>query len=168
MNSNARIVAACLTVLPVIAVAQAAEKHSMTYRKTEVQTVSRSTFEVGDVPNHNIVQEVSRHVSKFSDTRFNPTDEWVQSLTDEVDGTGTHRGQFIQFHPGGDRTYGSFEGRHATTTKTDGSWAVKWEGTYKYLGGSGRYRGIRGEGTYTGHSTPAEPFVEEGRETVEY
>ena len=170
MNPERRTAMACLALFAGIAMSptQAAEKHAMTYTKTHVQTASKSTFEVGDVPNHNIVLEVSRHVSKFSDPRFSPTEEWVHSLTDEVDGSGTHRGQFIQHHEGGDRTYGTFEGRHSTVTKPDGSWAVNWEGTYKYLGGSGRHRDIRGAGTYSGRSTPAEPFFEQGKETVEY
>lgn len=161
---------ACFALLAGMAMplSRAAEKHTMTYTKTHVQTASKSTFEVGDVPNHNIVLEVARHVSKFSDASFAPTEEWVHSLTDETDGTGTHRGHFYQQHPGGERTYGTFEGRHSTVTKPDGSWAVNWEGTYKYLGGSGRYRDIRGAGTYSGRSTPAEPFFEQGKETVEY
>lgn len=171
MNITVRI--ATVTCLALVlgttnATLQAAEKHTITYTKTDVRTVSKSSFEVGDVPNHVIVDEVSRHLPRFSDARFSPTEEWIQSLTDETDGSGTHRGHFIQYHPGGDRTYGTFEGRHATTTKPDGAWSMKWEGTYRYLGGSGRYQGIRGAGTYSGRSTPNEPFFEEGKETVEY
>ncbi len=156
----------CLALLN--GVALAGELHTMTYVKTDSRTVSRSAFDVGDVPNHSIVQEVQRHLARFSDARFTPKEEWVHSLTDETDGTGTHRGHFLQIHEGGDRSYGTFEGTHVTTNRPDGSWSVKWEGTYRYLGGSGRYLGIRGEGSYTGRSTPTVPFYEEGRETVEY
>lgn len=160
----------CLISLLALAAAPAlaGERHTLTYVKTEALTVSRSSFEIGDVPNHTLVQEVQHHRSTFSDPQFTPKDEWVHSLTEETDGTGTHRGHFLQIHEGGDRTYGSFEGHHVTINRPDGSWAVKWEGTYRYLGGSGRYRGIRGEGTYTGRSTPNEPFHEEGKETIEY
>jgi hypothetical protein len=148
--------------------AHAGEKKEITYVKTYSQSFSKSTFTIGDVPNHEITQEVMRHVSKFSDPDFGPEEEWIHSQSDQIDGTGTHRGYYIQTHKGGEQTYGTFEGTHKTVAKEDGSWATTWEGKYRYVGGTGKYKNIKGTGTYKGRASPKEPIYEEGRETIEY
>jgi len=147
---------------------QAAEKKELSYVKTYSKSISKSSFSIDDVPNHEVVQEVLLQQSKFSSPDFKPTEEWIHIQTDQTDGTGTHKGYYIMFHQGGEQTYGTFDGRHKTVTKDDGSWASTWEGTYRYVGGTGKYKNIKGSGTYKGRASPKEPFYEEGRETIEY
>lgn len=147
---------------------QAAEKKEITYIKTESRSVSKSAFAIADVPNHEIVQEILLQNSKFSSADFQPTEEWIHIQTDQTDATGSHRGYYIELHKGGEQTYGSFDGRHKTVVKDDGSWASTWEGTYRYVGGTGKYKNIKGGGTYKGRASPKEPFYEEGRQTIEY
>jgi len=145
-----------------------AEEKDLSYVKTYSKSISKSTFSIDDVPNHEVVQEILLQQSKFSGSDFKPIEEWIHIQTDQTDGTGTHKGYYIMFHQGGEQTYGTFDGRHKTVTKADGSWESTWEGTYRYVGGTGKYKNIKGAGTYNGRASPKEPFYEEGRETIEY
>lgn len=147
---------------------QAAEKKELTYVKTEARTLSKSTMAISAAPNHEVVQEIQLHNARFSDPEFQPIEEVIYIHTDQTDGNGSHKGYYIMRHKSGEQTYGAFEGAHKTVVKDDGSWASSWQGTYRYLGGSGRYKNIKGQGTYKGRASPNEPFYEEGRETIEY
>jgi hypothetical protein len=153
-----------LSVVP----AQAGQKKEMTYVKTYSKSTSKSSFAIDDVPNHEVVQEVVLQKSKFSSKDFDPVEEWIHIQTDQIDGSGSHKGYYIEIHPGGEQTYGTFEGTHKTVVKDDGSWTSTWQGTYRYVGGTGKYKQIKGGGTYTGRASPQEPFYEEGRQTIEY
>lgn len=146
----------------------AAQKLELTYVKTYSKSISKSSFAIDDMPNHEVVQEILLQRSKFSNPTFQPAEEWIHIQTDQADGTGSHKGYYVLVHEGGEQAYGTFEGKHKTVTKDDGSWASTWEGTYRYVGGSGKYKNIKGSGTYKGRASPKEPFYEEGRETIEY
>ena len=37
--------------------------------------------------------------------------------------------------------------------KEDGSWEATWEGTWKATGGTGKFKNIKGGGTYRGKAT---------------
>jgi hypothetical protein len=153
-----------LSVLPV----HAGQKKEMSYVKTYSKSTSKSSFAIDDVPNHEVVQEVVLQKSKFSSPDFDPIEEWIHIQTDQIDGSGSHKGYYIEIHPGGEQTYGTFDGTHKTVVKENGSWASTWQGTYRYVGGTGKYKNIQGGGTYKGRASPQEPFYEEGRQTVEY
>jgi len=71
-----------------------------------------------------------------------------------VAGTGTNRGYFRGLHKNGDTVYGSWEGTHKTTVKEDGSFLeATGEGTYKVIGGTGKFKNAKGSGTYRGKAT---------------
>jgi hypothetical protein len=147
---------------------QAAEKRELTYVKTYSKSISKSSFMIEDVPNHEVMQEILLQQSRYSGTDFKPVEEWIHIHTDQADGSGSHKGYFFIVLEGGDQTYGTFDGRHKTLTQADGAWSSTWEGSYRYLGGTGKYKHIKGAGTYKGRASPKEPFYEEGRETIEY
>jgi hypothetical protein len=54
-----------------------------------------------------------------------------------------------------------------TTVKEDGSWERTWEGTFKLTGGTGKFKNIKGGGTYRGKAT-AEGASTEFEGEVEY
>jgi hypothetical protein len=138
------ILAAGLALSPVAA--QAAQKKEVTYVKTYSKSISKSSFAIDDVPNHEVVQEVLLQKSKYSTPDFDPGEEWIHIQTDQTGGSGSHKGYYIEIHAGGEQTYG----------------------TYRYVGGTGKYKNIKGGGTYKGRASPQEPFHEEGRQTIEY
>lgn len=173
MNRTIRIKALAFLTSLVAAVsfsliAQAAEKHEQTFVKTNFRTAYKTALPVGDVPNHEVSQEANIADIKVSNPDFKIKEEWAFIQADTIDGTGTHRGHFFDNHEDGSTTYGAFEGKVKTTVKGDGSWESAWEGTYHYVGGSGKFKNIKGNGTYKGKAASKEPAREEGKETVEY
>ena len=96
---------------------------------------------------------IRRDTTTSSDPDWDGTEEIVYGQNDHVAGTGTHRGYFRRLFKNGDTDYGSYEGMHKTTVKEDGSWEATWEGTYKMTGGTGKFKNIKGGGTYRGKAT---------------
>ena len=123
---------------------------------------------VGDVPNHELRQEMTVSDIKYSNPDFKIKDEWVYIHGDTIDGSGKGTGYYFDTHEDGSTSYGNFQGTEKMTTQSDGSWELTWEGTYQYLGGSGKFKNIKGSGKYKGKASSKEPAREEGRETVEY
>ena len=76
-------------------------------------------------------------------------------------------GYFRRLFKNGDTDYGTYEGTHKTTVKEDGSWETTWEGTWKVTGGTGKFKNIKGGGTYRGKAT-AEGASTEFEGEVEY
>jgi hypothetical protein len=65
-------------------------------------------------------------------------------------------------------TTGHIEGTHKTTFKEDGSWeATTWENTWKAIGGTGKFKNIKGNGTAHGKAT-AEGASEDWEGEAEY
>lgn len=147
-------------------IADAAEKREQTYTKTNMVTASRTVVVIGE--GHELTQELSIGDMKYSNPDFKVTHEWAFVHTDSIDGSGKITAYFVDFHEDGSQTYGTGEGTVKTTAEPDGSWESNWEGTYKYLGGTGKYENIKGDGRFKGRASSEEPPTEEGEEVVEY
>lgn len=146
----------------------AAERAQMTYVKSNMKTVTKSAMTINDGSNHEVKQEVQVSDVVYSDSRFGKVHEIVYITADEVDGNGPHRGHFVDTHSDGWQCYGDFEGSTRTIMKADGSWTASWEGTYRYLGGSGICRNLRGSGKYSGGASSTQTPHEEGTEVREF
>ena len=145
-----------------------AEKIEQTSVKSNPRIVSRNAATLVDVANHEIGQEVQLSNIKFSNAAFKVKEEWTYNQFNYIGGSGPHRGTFIDWHEDGAQTFGTYEGAQKTVGNSDGSWTATWEGTYKYTGGSGKFKNIKGSGTYKGKASSAGNFSEEGKETLEY
>jgi hypothetical protein len=66
--------------------------------------------------------------------------------SDLVNGSGPQSGYWCNHHANGDRDWGTFEGKVITSGQQ-----VTMQGTYKWTGGTGKFKGISGGGTYKGH-----------------
>jgi hypothetical protein len=129
--------------------------------------ISRTVLSPGDDPQHELVLMIRRDITTSSDSDWNETEQFSYEQDDHVAGTGTHKGYFRRFHKNGETDYGTYEGMHKTSVKADGSWEMTWEGTYKSTGGTGKFKNIKGSGTYRGKATAQEALTEwEGE--VEY
>jgi hypothetical protein len=104
----------------------------------------------GDDPKHKLtVLSIRRDTTTSPDPDHDGTEQIVYEQADEVAGTGTVRGYFRRLFKNGDTDYGPFEGTFKTTFKADGSWeTTTWEGTWKVIGGTGKFKNIKGGGTY--------------------
>jgi hypothetical protein len=137
--------------------AQAAEKKKYGGTNKQGPWISRTFVPPGpgDVPKHELVAlEIRRDTTTSSDPDWNETEQIIYGQSDSVAGTGTHRGYYVRQHKNGDTEYGTYEGTHKTTFKEDGSFLeATWEGTYKVIGGTGKFKNIKGSGTYRGKAT---------------
>jgi hypothetical protein len=147
--------------------AQAAEKKKVMGTDKLGPPISRTVVSPGDDPNHELVLSIRRDTTTSSDPDLNGTEQMVYEQDDQVAGTGTHRSYFRRLFKNGDTTYGSSEGMHKTTVKEDGSLETTWEGTWKQTGGTGKFKNIKGGGTYRGKAT-AQGSSTEWEGEVEY
>jgi hypothetical protein len=153
------LVAATL-ILPALASlsfsAQAAEKKKIMGTDKTGPDISKTVVSFpGDDPKHElVVLMIRRDTTTSPDPDWNGTEQIVYEQDDEVAGTGTHRAYYRRLHKNGDTEYGTYEGTHKTTNKEDGSWLeTTWEGTWKCIGGTGKFKNAKGSGTYRGKAT---------------
>jgi hypothetical protein len=147
--------------------AQAGEKKKITGTNKPGPPISKTVVSPGDDPKHELNLTIRRDTTTSSDPDWDGTEEMVYDYGDSVAGTGTHRGYTRRLYKNGDTTYGSFEGAHKTTKKEDGSSETTWEGTWKFTGGTGKFKDVKGGGTYRGKAT-AEGAATEFEGEVEY
>ena len=133
--------------------AQAAEKKRITGTDKHGLPISRAIVSPGDDPKHELVLMIRRDTTTSPDSEWNETEVMVYGQTDQVAGTGTHRGYVRRLHKNGETTHGSYEGTHKTTVKADGSSDTTWEGKWQFTGGTGKFKHIKGSGTYRGKRT---------------
>ncbi len=103
----------------------------------------QSPISLTDQPNHEMnIAEVSG-TQKSADPLWNNSKITYWGVTDLLDGKGSQRGYYNNVHGDKGRDWGTFEGM-VTTAST----GVTVEGTYKFAGGDGEYRGLTGGGKF--------------------
>jgi hypothetical protein len=166
------LVAATL-ILPALASlsfsALAAEKKKVMGTNKFGPPICRTVVSPGDDPKHElVVLAIYRATTTSSDPNLNDSELIAYEQADEVAGTGTQRGYYRRVYKDGDTDYGTYEGTHKTSFKEDGSWeATTWEVTWKALGGTGKFKNIKGSGTSRGKAT-AQETLEDFEGEVEY
>ena len=134
--------------------AQAENKKLTVTAKRPLGEISKMVFTPGDVPNHEIAQNMYSYEITSPDPDFNgfKTTNFTQS--DSIAGTGTHRGYALWPLKNGDSVYVKFEGTHKTISKDGGAWETPFEGRFEFVSGTGKYKNIKGGSTYKGKTTP--------------
>ena len=140
--------------------AQAAEKKKYSGTNKFGPPISRTVVSPGDDPKHELVLYFRRDTTTSSDPDRDGTEEIVFGQSDSVAGTGTSRGYFRRLFKNEDTYFGSYEGTLKTTVEEDGSREMTLEGTYKLTGGTGKFKNIKGGGTYRGKATAEGAFSE--------
>jgi hypothetical protein len=143
----------------------AAETKSFKWTHTARQTVSETKST--PVPDHELVQGIYIDPIKTKSPEFDIVEARIINQDDTVSGDGRHRGVEIDIFSNGDTAINNFEGTHKVITKEGGAWEVKYEGRFEFVGGTGRFKNIKGHGTYRGHITP-EGLTEEDEAEVTY
>lgn len=141
-----------LAFLAVAALAAAASAQTKTSGTVECAKPDPAhMIEVGDKPNH------SMGLSKSTCTWTKPmeiagakTKDGYSVASDDTMGSKSNsRGTHISTMDSGDKIYVHFQG---TGTVKDGALQSD-SGTWSYIGGTGKLKGIKGKGTYKGKGT---------------
>lgn len=106
--------------------------------------VKAEVMQVGDVPGH-VIGIVDASGLTFPDTGEVATYSDKISF-DLINGTGPHQAYVVNTFE--DKSTQITLNKGATTAHRDGT--STFEGTYTYVGGTGRFAGIKGGGSYTG------------------
>ncbi len=107
-----------------------------------------------DDPQHDVTLSRLTGVLSSPDPNFNNVQFHEVTYSDCVAGTGTHRGYDVNVHPGGDKTFTRHEGVTTRVATLSEAPQTIIEGRWWCTGGTGRFVGISGHGTYRGRATP--------------
>ncbi len=119
--------------------------------------VKSEWVEVGDVEGH-VVGFWEINGLGFQEDDVTAIKGW--GTFDSIKGTGTHQGYLIKTWSDGSTYTSSFEGR----SKPAGKLRLN-EGTWILVGGTGRFEGVKGEGTYSGTRYPNKMTVTDWKGT---
>jgi hypothetical protein len=156
-----RIIAAELCVLVLVTLAQAQTKVSGTSHcaKPDIQ----QSVNVPDHPGHALVISQSKCTwTKPMETDGIQDKDAVTTATAEVrSGKSTNHGYFVDNMANGDKVFVRFQGSGSMKDNTS-------EGKWTYAGGTGKFKGIKGQGTYKGKAAQdeSETFDVEGEYTL--
>jgi hypothetical protein len=103
----------------------------------------QTALALSDQSNHELNLAEIGGTQKSSDEKWNNAAITYWGATDTVNGKGTQSGYFTQFHGDGDRDWGTFEGKVATSGAE-----ITVEGTWQFTGGSGKFKGLSGGGKF--------------------
>jgi hypothetical protein len=113
-------------------------------------TAEVTAVEVGDVPGHivGVVELKGRTFFAGGEiaTHTNP------ATFDLTDGSGPHQGYVVHYFDDGSTTIERYQG--AARLSADGRRTLV-EGSFECIGGTGRFEGLKGEGTYRGERVGA-------------
>ena len=129
--------------------------------RTLYHFVKTAVMEAPDVPGH-IIGIVDASGLYFPDT--GELASWSSKISvDLINGTGTHQIYWVQTFE--DKSSMVAHGKGVTSARPEGT--STFEGTYTYIGGTGRFAGVKGGGSYTGkrlapvsQGAPADAFSE--------
>lgn len=106
-----------------------------------------TVVEVGDVPGHTVSLVQVRGLAFLDDGQV--AEVSATETLDNVNGDGAYRGYEILTFEDGSTIVSRFEGEDQLSE--DGRFVV-FEGEFEYVGGSGRFEGIQGDGTQSGRN----------------
>ena len=117
------------------------------------RVISQTTVSLHDASDHDMNLMQVAGLQKSSDPDWNNARITYWGAADLFAGSGPQRGYFVNEHADGDRDLGTFEGKITTVAGQ-----VTLEGNWKYTGGTGKFSGITGSGTYKGRATSPVEF----------
>lgn len=104
---------------------------------------AETTLFPADQPSHQVQLAEVHAIQRSDDPGWNNARITYCGVTDIVSGTGTQQGYYVNEHTDGDRDCGTFEGR---ITTVGGQATI--EGTFTITSGTGKLKGIRGNGSF--------------------
>jgi hypothetical protein len=109
---------------------------------------AQSSMSVSDAAHHELNLMQITAMQRSTDPDWDNCHMCYWGAADLHEGNGMQRGYFTTYHSGGDRDFGTFEGRITTIANQ-----MTIEGTWKFTSGTGKYEGLAGNGTFKGRMT---------------
>jgi hypothetical protein len=130
------------------AAAQERQKYSFKQPSDAVAKYTQQlAIDVGDVAGHQ-VRVAETHTTYATDAPVyqgvKVKEGWVRVLSDYIEGSGHFTGYSVGFLENGDKIFGHLEGITKTTIASDGAKTTKTDTVTTLIGGTGKFRGIRG------------------------
>jgi hypothetical protein len=105
-------------------------------------------MDVGDVPGHQIrIQETHRIYNEASTLRFSDVkvkESWIRGYSDYTNGKGKAWGYGQWVLEDGNKVFFEYVGTSHSETTASGSLKGSYHGATRIVGGTGKYKGIRG------------------------
>ena len=150
--TNTVVVAALGFML--ISVSAIAEKTDCSNSRKSKQEISNQIIEPGDRPDHRMRQYVRLDVVSSKHPDWDGAESIVYGHTDTIGGSGTHRGYVVTTLTTGEKVWARWEGTEYLVPKGGDTWEVAFQGIFRFIAGTGKYKAIRGGGYYRGMATP--------------
>jgi hypothetical protein len=117
---------------------------------------------VGDEMGHLIGLTVSdgKNVSTGEHAFMDGAKVTNMGYSDLIKGNGIQQG-YVKFEKEGGTTFARWEGKVTTVLDTAGTPVSNFKGTFTYVKGTGKFKGIKGSGTYTGGLTSMTEYAVE-------
>ena len=148
MNIRGLVLGCCLPALVAGGVAAQGKKFSATGKAGPVLSLTKMS--PGDDPKHEVslIRRLDKDVC--SDADFGALDVDTLNVSDYKQGNGTQKGYRTFTHASGDKIFSAYEGETGAERTPEGKTEYIFKGKWWYTGGTGKFQGITGSGTYKG------------------
>lgn len=134
--------------------AQEKKKISWSVKAENSKNTFRHRFAIPDMPDHGLVLQEFRRTWPDGGGPIvegqKVIEEIVWETSDGVAGNGFAQGYSHWRFENGDQSFGAFRGAYQSVINPDGSRKVTFAGSYVTTGGSGKLKGLKGAGKYSG------------------
>lgn len=130
--------------------------------KISAVNIPAEPISIGDTEGHavNLLKSEGTNKSTGEQAFMDGAHVFNISFSDVVKGSGRHLG-YVIFANDSDTTIAKWEGEVNTISDTEGKSTTNVKGTFTYIYGAGKYKGISGSGTYVGHFTSKTEYAVE-------
>lgn len=136
-----------------------AEKVDCSGTKTSKDAPFRESISPGDQPDHELVLAIRNHAISSVHPDFDGSTQTAYAMHDEYRSGGTQSGYFLYTLKSGERIWAHFNSVDVVKLM-QGSWEATYQGTFRFVDGTGKYAGIHGGGSYQGKVRPTTGFQE--------
>jgi len=162
--SSATMAIAAMTLLPISeGWAQEKCKRSGTSLAQDSKYTQQHVIDVGDVPGHQVrILELHRVPSnaKPNCEGLKVKESWSRGYSDYTNLNGRAWGYDVTVLENGDKIFGQWFGTTQTIFSADGTKNTRYTGVTTFVGGTGKYRGIRGTSRVTSAFDPKSGYNE--------
>jgi hypothetical protein len=115
--------------------------------------IAHTIYNIDDVPQHSMQLMNSQYDHSCTCQELGDFKQLIYDYFDDVAGSGTITGCFIDIVKSGDKIFGKHSSKYETEVKKDGSWEMTFAGNWEATNGTGKFNGIKGNGTFSGKGT---------------